>query len=214
MVSVQQSATIAEVSALALDANGTVALIAAIRERGRQLARPYVVALDGRSGAGKSTLAASIADALGACVLDGDDFFAGGVAVRSDTPEDRVRGCIDWKRQRPVLEALRAGRHATYVAFDWNAFDGRLAAEPTMVEPRPVVLFTGVYTARPELADLVDLRLLLRVSEATRVARLLAREGSIGGWERQWHEAEEWYFTQVVPPHAFDVILGEPPEAD
>lgn len=181
---------------------------------GSDFARPYVVALDGRSGAGKSTLAASVAATLGACVLDGDDFFAGGVAVRSDTPQDRVRDCIDWRRQRPVLEALRAGREASYVAFDWSAFDGRLAAEPTIVEPRSVVLFTGVYTARPELADLVDLRLLLRVSEATRVARLLAREGGIGAWERQWHEAEEWYFSQVVPPHAFDVILADPPKAD
>jgi uridine kinase len=72
------------------------------------------------------------------------------------------------------------------------------------------VLFEGVYTARPELSDLVDLRLLLSVSETTRIARLLEREGCISAWERQWHEAEEWYFTHLVPPHAFDVILSEP----
>ncbi|MEO8623868.1 MAG: AAA family ATPase [bacterium] len=170
-----------------------------------------MVALDGRSGAGKSTLAANIAEALGACVLDSDDFFVGGVVVRSDAPQDRVRDCIDWKRQRPVLQALRAGREASYVAFDWDAFDGRLHTESTVVEPRSIVLFEGVYTARPELSDLVDLRLLLRVSEATRVARLLAREGGLGAWDRQWHEAEEWYFTHVVPPHCFDAILSEPP---
>jgi uridine kinase len=198
---------------LVLDANGTAALIVAIRERGRELSRPCVVALDGRSGAGKSTLAANIAETLAACVVDSDDFFAGGVAVRSDTPQDRVRDCIDWKRQRPVLEALRAGRKASYAAFDWDTFDGRLETEPTVVEPRSVVLFEGVYTARPELTDLIDLRLLLWVSDATRVARLLVREGDIGAWERQWHEAEEWYFTHVVPPHVFDLILGEPPKA-
>jgi len=198
---------------LSLDADGTESLIVGIRERGRELSRPCVVALDGRSGAGKSTLAANIAEALGACVVDSDDFFAGGVAVRGDAPQDRVRDCIEWKRQRPVLEALRAGSEARYVAFDWDAFDGRLDTEPTIVEPRSVVLFEGVYTARPELTDLVDLRLLLRVSEATRVARLLAREGGIGAWERQWHEAEEWYFTHVVPSHVFDLILGEAPKA-
>ena len=198
---------------MSLDADGTAALIVGIRERVRELSRPCVVALDGRSGAGKSTLAANIAEALGACVVDGDDFFAGGVAVRGDAPQDRVRDCIDWKRQRPVLEALRARREASYVAFDWDAFDGRLDTEPTVVEPRSVVLFEGVYTARPELTDLVDLRLLLWVSDATRVARLLARQGGIGAWERQWHEAEEWYFTHVVPSHVFDLILGEPPKA-
>jgi uridine kinase len=193
---------------LLLDASDPKVLIDTIRERGRNLGRPCVVALDGRSGAGKSTLVTKIAGVLDACVLDSDGFFAGGVVVRSDAPRDRVRDCIDWKRQRPVLESLRAGREASYVAFDWEAFDGRLDAEPTIVEPRPIVLFEGVYTARPELADLVDLRLLLRVSDATRVARLRTREGSIGAWEHQWHEAEEWYFTHVVPPHGFDAIVG------
>lgn len=185
------------------------ALIARIREHCRQLARPCVVALDGRSGAGKSTLASSIAPALDACVLDSDDFFAGGVVVRSDAAQDRVRDCIDWKRQRPVLQSLRAGRASSHFAFDWDAFDGRLATVSTVVQPHSVVLFEGVYTARPELSDLVDLRLLLRVNERTRVARLLAREGGIGAWERQWHEAEEWYFTHVAPPHHFQVILDE-----
>lgn len=178
-----------------------------IHERARRLGRPCVVAIDGRSGAGKSTLAAQLVHALDACVLDSDGFFAGGVAIRTDAPQERVRDCIDWKRQRPVLEALRAGATASYLAFDWEAFDGRLATEPTSVEPRPFVLFEGVYTARPELSDLVDLRVLLEVAPATRLARLLAREGSIGAWERQWHEAEDWYFAQVVPPQLFDAIL-------
>ena len=113
-----------------------------------------------------------------------------------------------------MLEALRAGREASYVAFDWDAFDGCLETETTVVAPRPIVIFEGVYTARPELSDLVDLRILLQVSEPTRVARLVAREGSIGDWERQWHEAEEWYFTHVVPPHCFDVIFAEPIDED
>jgi len=194
---------------LLLDASDTAALVTIIGERAREQARPCVVALDGRSGAGKSTLAARLAAALGACVLDGDGFFAGGVAVRGDAPRDRVRDCIDWNRQRPVLEALRAGRTARYRAFDWEAFDGRLDVEPTIVEPRPFVLFEGAYAARPELADLLDLRLLLRVSEETRVARLRARDGGIGAWERQWHEAEEWYFAHVAPPQDFDVIVDE-----
>lgn len=192
-----------------LDAKNVAALLKGIRELAGQFARPCVVALDGRSGVGKSTLATKLATALDACVLEGDDFFAGGVLVRSDAPEDRVRDCIDWKRQRPVLETLRSGRLASYKAFDWEAFDGRLKTEPAVVEPRSVVLLEGVYSARPELSDLVDLRVLLQVSEATRTRRLLAREGSISSWERQWHEAEDWYFKHLAPAQVFDVILGE-----
>jgi len=72
-----------------------------------------------------------------------------------------------------------------------------------------VVILEGVYSARPELRDLIDLRLLLRIDETTRYARLLAREGSIGAWERQWHEAEEHYFSAIVPDAYFDVIIQQ-----
>jgi uridine kinase len=178
-----------------------------LRERAAQRERPCVVALDGRSGTGKSTLAAQLATELDATVIDGDDFFAGGVDVRGDTPADRARDCIDWRRQRPVLEALRAGQGASYHAFDWDAFDGSLEADATQHAPRSVVILEGVYAARPELADLVDLRVLLRVSDEVRLARLLAREGALGPWERQWHEAEEWYFAHAAPSAWFDVLV-------
>jgi uridine kinase len=65
----------------------------------------------------------------------------------------------------------------------------------------------GVYSARPELADLLDLRLLLRVPDDVRRARLLAREHVLTAWEQQWHEAEAWYFSNVAPPASFDVII-------
>jgi uridine kinase len=194
---------------LVLRAAGEEVLVALLRERSQALGRPCVVALDGRSGCGKSTLAARLATALDAAVLEGDDFFAGGVTVRTDAPQDRARDCIDWRRQRPVLQALRAGRDATYIAFDWHTFDGRCESAPRCVAARPIVLFEGVYSARPELGDSLDLRVLLSVPEETRSARLLEREGSIGPWERQWQEAEDWYFAHAAPPATFDVIVQE-----
>ncbi|WP_129793046.1 uridine kinase [Sphingosinicella sp. CPCC 101087] len=179
-------------------------LIAA-RTNGR--VRPFIAALDGRSGAGKSTLARSLAEKLDAVVIEGDDFYAGGIELRTDSPASRAASCIDWTRQRAVLEALSAGQQARWRAFDWNAFDGRLCDEPTRVEPRPIVILEGVYAARPDLADLIDLRVVLVVSNNVRLERLAAREGGVGPWERQWHEAEEFYFTEVMPPTRFDIIL-------
>lgn len=195
-------------SQLRLPCADIAALVAVVRARAAQREGPCVVALDGRSGAGKSTLAERLATELGACLVDGDAFFAGGVELRRDTPEERAHACIDWRRQRPVLETLRAGREARYHGFDWDAFDGTLEAEPTILEPAPFVILEGVYAARPELADLLDLRVMLIVSDATREARLVAREGSIGPWERQWHEAEDWYFGNAAPLSGFDVVVG------
>lgn len=178
-----------------------------IRFLAAKAATPYVIALDGRSGAGKSTLAAMLADSVGAAVVEGDDFFAGGTGLRSDTPAARAADCIDWPRQHTVLDTLRQGRAARWRAFDWNAFDGRLQSRVSELSPRSIVIVEGVYSARPELAELIDMKVLVSASDAVREARLLAREGGIGAWERQWHEAEAHYFKEVMPSDRFEAVF-------
>lgn len=170
--------------------------------------QPFFIALDGRSGVGKSTLANVVSQRFDALVIEGDDFYAGGVTVREDSPQSRAVACIDWTRQRFVLTALRNMQQASWRSFDWEAFDGRLAGVATTVEPRPVVLLEGVYSARPELFDLFDLRLLLTVPNEVRIARLIEREAVIGEWERQWHEAEEVYFESLHVSTHFDAVIS------
>lgn len=184
-------------------------LAEAIAARAEGLGRPLVVALDGRSAAGKTMLAAALGEALGAAVIEGDDFYGGGVDVRSDPPAVLVDACIDWQRQRLVLEALRAGREASWHAFDWEAFDGSLCATPTVKSPAPVVILEGVYAARPELADLIDVAVLVRADEGVRESRLLARQEHIGPWEQQWHAAEDYYFEFVRPLTSFNMLVSE-----
>jgi uridine kinase len=171
------------------------------------LRRPFMVAIDGRSGVGKSTFVRALAELTDAAVIDGDDFFAGGPEVGTDPPAARAERCIDWRRLRGTMETLREGRSASYCAFNWEAFDGSLRSVPTLIETAHVVIVEGVYTARPELADLLDLRVLVRVPDRVRDKRLLKREGTIGPWETQWHEAEDWYFAAVAPPTHFDRIV-------
>lgn len=190
--------------AVAGDADTLAGIIA---ESARQKAPPFIVAIDGRSGVGKSTMAQVLAERLDACVIEGDDFYAGGIEVRSDSAASRAAACIDWTRQRSVLEALAADRAAQWRAFDWEAFDGRLCDELKTLESRLIVILEGVYAARPELADLLDLRVVLVAPDAVRLARLAAREGTIGPWEMQWHEAEEFYFEAVMPTASFDVVV-------
>ena len=190
---------------LTLRAADLDAVAQAIRDGARGPDRTRIVALDGRSGSGKSTLASALGPRLGASVIDGDDFFAGGVVVRADDARARVRDCIDWRRQRSVLDALRAGRVAQYRAFDWDAFDGRSEGAPTLVRPTPIVLLEGVYAARPELADLLAMRVLVTAADDVRRARLLEREGEIDAWASQWHDAEDWYFAHDAPRAVFDL---------
>jgi len=144
---------------------------------------PLVVALDGRSGAGKSTLATAVAARLDATVVEGDDFYAGGTGEQWDvmTAAEKVEHVIDWRSQRPVLEALRRGQATDYHPYDWDGDIDGPAAHVVTVEPAHVVILDGAYSARPELADLLDLRVLLDVPAEVRRAQLLAREGMSTG---------------------------------
>lgn len=168
---------------------------------------PFVIAIDGRSGTGKSTLAEALRSRLAATIIDGDAFFAGGTVIRNENAARLVELCMDWRRQKDVLQTLRSGRPAHFQAFDWDAFDGSLVADPVVVEPMPWIILEGVYSARPELSELLDARILLRTSNGVRTARLLDREGMIGPWERQWHHAEAHYFEHMVPESGFDLVI-------
>ena len=196
-------------------------VVAAIRARAVRAQR-LVVAIDGRSGAGKSTVAKAVARAIGAVIVPCDDFFAASVSNAEwdrRTPEQRATEAMDWRRlKREAIEPLRAGRPARWYAFDFPAgprADGTypLRGIPTELASKPVVLLDGAYSARPELADVVDLSVLVEAAPRTREARLAAREAAdfLQQWHARWDLAEDYYFGQVRPPSAFDVVLQTNP---
>lgn len=182
-----------------------------IREVASERPDPILVALDGRSAAGKSTLAAMVAPVVGAAVVDGDDFYSGGTAGTWDamSAAEKAGHCIDWRRQRPVLEKLGRGEAASWHPYDWEADDGSLADLPVTCDPAPVIILDGAYSARPELADLFHLRVLLDAPAALREKRLMQREGEGHrvDWNRRWDDAEQWYFVEVMPPMSFDLVV-------
>jgi uridine kinase len=169
------------------------------------------IALDGRSGTGKSTFAKSMAQKLGAAVIDGDDFYTGGTLTEwaKRTPQEKAKLVIDWKRIRnEALLPLKEGRTASWHPFNWETFEG-LAKEPITLTPSKIVILDGAYSARPELADLIDVSVLLQLPDPLRRQRLKEREGEsfVEEWHPVWDEAEEYYFTQIKPPETFDFII-------
>jgi uridine kinase len=189
------------------------ALAKRIRELAKGRTEPLIVALDGRSAVGKSTLAARVAPMVDALVIDGDDFYSGRSSAEWDamTPPEKVDACIDWRRQRGVLEALSRSETASWHPYDWASDDGRLARHSITADPAPVVVLDGAYSARPELADLLDLRVLYEAPAELRKARLIQREGADyrEEWNARWDQAEDWYFTQIMTPERFDLILSD-----
>ena len=168
------------------------------------------MALDGRSGVGKSTVAQHVGARVAALVVDGDDFYRGGDDAfwRARSPAEKVELVIDWRRQRVLLSQLSRGEPVTWQPYDWEADDGSLCAEMA-ARPAAVVILDGAYSARPELADLYGLRVLLHVPRDVRRGRLLRREGERyrAEWEERWGTAEDLYFEELMPPDAFDLVL-------
>ncbi len=186
---------------------------------------PLFVALDGRSGSGKSTIAQLAATQLNsqnspeptAVVIEGDTFYAGGSNATWDrcSTAAKVDGGIDWRRQRQTLLELRSNGVAHWQSFDWTAPDWD--ADPTPLTTRvaqfriaPIVILEGAYSARPELADLMALRILVSLPRDARRLQLRAREGEAYqlDWEARWTAAEDEYFGNRVPESAFDLVLS------
>lgn len=204
-------------------------VVAPLIDRLRNLRQPeadsrLIVALDGRSGAGKSSIAAALVDEFGldqagrpvVSVIEGDQFYAGGSHEQWDrwSAAEKANRVIDWGRQRAVLEALRAIGEASWHGFDWASddWDGDpvpLAAEPTTLTATSIIVLEGAYSARPELHDLIDFRVLLDLPTEVRRQQLLEREGEAyrADWEGRWSEAEAHYFERVMPPERFDLVL-------
>jgi hypothetical protein len=76
-------------------------------------------------------------------------------------------------------------------------------------EPAPVTLLDGAYSARPELADLIALSVLVDVPVDVRHARLASREDKefLDPWHARWDDAEAYYFSHVRPRSAFDLVV-------
>ena len=198
-------------------------VVTAIRNRRAELDDLLVVGLDGRSGVGKSTLAERVVAELSvgtepveAVIIDGDGFYAGGTAARWDrrTAEEKADQVIDWRRERAVLDGLRRWGEATWHPFDWDSDDWDqdpppFADDPVSIEAAPVVILEGAYSCRPELHDLLDLRVLLVLPDDIRRRRLGRREGdeSHADWDARWAEAEAHYFDTLMPPTRFDLVL-------
>jgi molybdenum cofactor guanylyltransferase len=187
-------------------------ILDAASERRAALDRPIVIAIDGPSCSGKSILANAVALRAGGSVLEGDDFYRAALQRLSVAQREAISDAgvvdavMDWERLRDeALLPLRARHPATFQPYDWNADNGRLAP-PKTIPAADLIIVDGVYAARPELADLVDLAVYLGVDPRTRASRYAARNND-PDWARFWERGEAHYFVHLRPPASFDLQI-------
>jgi molybdenum cofactor guanylyltransferase len=197
-----------------MQSSAAVSSILETAELQSRIDRPVVIAIDGPSCAGKSILATAVALRARAAVVEGDDFYNRMLPRLSASQRDQmsdaavVDAVIDWERLlHEALLPLRARQPVTFQPYDWDADDGRLAP-PKTISAADVIIVDGVYAARPELADLIDVAVYLDLDPQIRARRYAEREND-PAWVRFWERGEAHYFSTVRPPASFDIQLND-----
>lgn len=186
----------------------TERVVACIAGVGR---RPALVGIDGQSGAGKSTFARHLVTRLGprAGVVEGDDFYrdmAESTRIALDARQG-VEQYFDWQRlRREVLVPVRRGEPVLrYQRYDWGS--GSMGQWVELPTP-DVVVVEGVYTLRPELRDLLDVRVYVEAGAQTRRQRQIDRGENTDAWITRWMAAEDLYVSGTAPRSAADVVVA------
>ncbi len=184
-------------------------LAARLIARSSGLARPLLVAIDGRSASGKSTVTAALATALGgAPVVHTDDLCW-------------HEPMFAWQHLlREALTALRRDGALELTPPAWRA-RGR-AGSITVPPGHSVVLVEGVGSSHREVAELLDVRFWVQSDDSVAERRGIARDvadgtnGDAAESERFWFEwiAAERRFLATDRPweRADQVVCGTPAE--
>ena len=169
--------------------------------------RRVIIAIDGNSGAGKSTLAKSLASRYSANVLHMDDFFLP-IAKKTAQRLGQPGGNVDHERfYTEVYTGLKSGGAFSYRPFDCQ---GQVLMPPVKVQPSPVSIIEGVYSLRPELRDLYNLKVFLKLNETCQRERILARSGSqlLERFLSEWIPLENAYFDAFAVPACCEMVIN------
>ena len=168
-----------------------------------------IISMDGRCASGKTTMAESLSLVLRAPVVHTDEFV---VPHARKTPE-RLRipgGNCDWERlQAEVLEPFHTQGRCVVNRYDCH---GDCMLPPETIQETPYLILEGSYANMPALRELADVRVFVRTSEETRMARLKKRESaaSFRRFQEMWIPLEEAYFTYYkLPDDGCLVIDGD-----
>jgi uridine kinase len=196
------------------------AAIAAVR-----LDHPTRVAIDGVDGSGKTTLADELVEPLrrsGREVIRASvDGFHNPRAARyvrgADSPEGYFLDSFDYAAlRRELLEPLGpsgSGRFRPAV-FDYRT-DRVVEVPPRVAARNAMLLFDGVFLARPELEGFFDLTIWLDVPFEVTVERAIARDQRAGGdaavtrakYERRYVPGQRLYLAQCRPRDRARIVV-------
>ncbi|WP_246036439.1 aminodeoxychorismate synthase component I [Sinomonas susongensis] len=157
----------------------------------QRIARPSVIAVDGRSGAGKTSLAVELAAALRehrtVALVHLEDLYPGWDGLARG-----IERCA-----ADVLAPLRRGEPARWRAWDWLA---GAEGEERVTEPAEIVVLEGVGAGAKQLRGVGDAVVWVEAPAGERRRRALERDGETYAphWERWAAQEDAWLAADDV----------------
>ncbi|KAI6222484.1 Uridine kinase [Aphelenchoides fujianensis] len=178
---------------------------------GRLAKEPYVIGICGGSASGKTTVARCIIEQLGmpwVTVLSMDSFYnilneeQRERAARSDYNFDHP-DAFDFDLLAETIRRLRSGKSVEVPVYDFSTHSRD--KNPKLMYGADVIIFEGILSFfRPEIVELMDLKIFVDTDSDTRLARRMTRDISERG--RSLESVMGQYFRFVKP--AFDTFIA------
>ncbi len=187
--------------------------------------RTAIIGIDGLGGAGKSTVSDILKTQLtdsgyNVTLLHIDDFIhPRNVRYNSDYAEWECYYNLQWRYDYLINEVLKPVRSGADVIKDIELYDkdnDTYYPEAVNITAMGVVIIEGIFLQREELRSLFDFVVYIDISEETRLARVLLRDGYIGDeseirkkYENRYFPAERHYFKTCSPHLCADLVIKE-----
>ena len=170
------------------------------------IARPIIVAIDGRAASGKTTASSALAERLGGSVIHMDDFFLP-PHLRTDERYNEPGGNFHRERfAEEVLPRLKSPEAFEYVRFDCLIMDYGAKVPVTSSKLRIV---EGSYSEHPALGEYADIKVFCDVSPDEQMRRITVRNGKekAAAFRDRWIPLEEKYFTHFSTREKADIVI-------
>ena len=162
------------------------------------------IAIDGALCSGKSSLAADLKKRLDATVISTADFYLP-IEKRSEERMSEAGGIFDYER---FIEEVCNHRHEeSFLHQPYDQLNLQFGKENTIVK-KPIVIVEGTYSLHPQVKDLYDLNIFLKISNELQIARI--RECKSDNYKTCINyivPLEKEYFTNCDIENIADIVI-------
>ncbi len=164
-----------------------------------------VIAVDGMCASGKTTLASRLSEEFGFEIIHMDDFFLP-FEMRTERRLSQPGGNIHYERfVEEVIIPLKENKDFEYNVFDCSS--GKYGKKRKFHYGRPVII-EGAYSLHPEIPDIYDLKMFLKIPPEAQLMRIKKRNGdrALEVFKEKWIPFENNYFDAFRIREKCDII--------